>query len=91
MKVAQELFERTNAFVEGRVALPELYFWLAGNVQAISDANDPQVTELSDELWAVIGEWTDSLRDEASARADVADFLTQRGRHAAGPVATPSQ
>ena len=91
MNVAQELLDCATAFIEGRIALPELQLWLAGHVQVIADANDPRVTEFSHEAWILIGEWLDGLRDEPSVRAELREFLAQRASAAARPALTPKQ
>ena len=80
MQIAQQLIEAVTAFVEGRIALSELQLWLAERVQAIADLNDPHTTELSHELWILVGEWLDGLRDEPDVRAELAEFLAEETR-----------
>jgi len=89
MNIAQELRERVSAFVECRGNLRDLQTWLAAHVQAIADADDPQATRLSDELWILIAECGDRLRDEDSVRVDLAELLSPEP--AAARPATPIQ
>lgn len=91
MKIAQELRERTAAFVDGRMSLPALQRWLAEHVQEIADVDDPQTTEWSDRAWILIGEWLDGFRDEPSVRAELAEFLAQRSARSARPALTSNQ
>jgi hypothetical protein len=91
MTVAQELPDCVAAFVEGRITLPDLQVWLSERVQAIADANDPRTTELSDEVWILVAEWLDCLRDESSVRAELTEFLAQRGSRSTQPALTPNR
>jgi hypothetical protein len=90
MKIAHELRERTAAFVDGRMSLPDLQLWLAEHIQAIADADDPHMTEWSDRAWILIGELLDGLRDEPSVRADLEEFLAPRAFPGARPALTPN-
>jgi hypothetical protein len=91
MSVGQELLDTIAAFIEGRIALSDLQLWLAGHVQIVADAGDPDATELSDRAWIVVAEWLDGFRDEPNARAELAAFLRQRASEPTQPVVTASQ
>jgi hypothetical protein len=77
MPVVHGLEEKVEAVAEGRSSVEELRLWLGERVQAVADANNAHVTELSDRAWILVAEWLDGLRDESSVRCELSEALAE--------------
>ena len=75
MNLADELRSRIQAYLDNQISLKDLYHWEAVKAQAIVNVDEATFTELNDRVWILISEWFDSVRNEASVRAELTAML----------------